>query len=61
MRPKDKLKSRKLWLTIATIVFALAGWFTGNIEPLEALKIILTAAGVYTGAEALVDLTNSKK
>jgi len=61
MKLKDKLKSRKFWLTIATIVFAITGWITGNIDPLSAMKIILAAVGVYNGVEALTDMTHGKK
>jgi len=60
MKLKDKLKSRKFWLTIATIVFAITGWVTGNIDPLEAMKMILTAVGIYNGAEALTDVFHKK-
>lgn len=61
MKLKDKLKSRKFWLTVATIIFAICGWFTGKIDPLEAMKIILTATGIYNGAEALTDMVHGKK
>ena len=61
MKLKDKLKSRKFWLTIATIVFAITGWITGNIDPLSAMKIILAAVGIYNGAEALTDMVHGKK
>ena len=61
MKLKDKLKSRKFWLTIATIVFAICGWFTGRIDPLEAMKIILIAVGVYNGAEALTDMMHKRE
>jgi len=61
MKLKDKLKSRKFWLTVCTIIFAITGWITGRIEPLEAMKIILIAVGVYNGAEALTDMAHGKK
>jgi len=61
MKIKDKLKSRKFWLTVATVIFAITGWITGNIEPLEAMKIILAAVGIYNGAEAIVDYSRQKR
>jgi len=61
MKLVDKLKSRKLWMTIATVLFALCGWIIGKIDPITAIKTILTACGIYVGAEALVDIARSKK
>ena len=61
MNLKDKLKSRKFWMTVATVAYAILGAITGNLEWLQACKIVLTAVGIYTGAEALVDIARSKK
>ena len=61
MSINKKLKSRKLWLTVATALYAVLGAITGHMEWLAACKIILTTVGIYTGSEAFVDALHLKK
>jgi len=51
----DKLKSRKLWLAIATALCALFMAFTGAIEWTLAIKIITTALGGFIALEGIAD------
>ena len=56
----DKLKSRKLWISIAAMLAAIGATVTGvstGIDALAAVGAICTAlsAGIYAFSEAYVD------
>jgi len=52
---KEKLKSRKLWLVIITIIYATSGWIIDQLTAYQAVKLILSAVGIYVGTEGIID------
>jgi hypothetical protein len=56
-----KLTSRKFWFAVVSALCALFLMITGNITPDLGVKIILAAAGVFLGAEGLVDFAKALK
>jgi hypothetical protein len=51
----QRLKSRKLWVTIAAIASALAMWSSNELSAKDAVWAIVTAAGAYLGVEGAAD------
>lgn len=55
---KDKLTSRKLWLSIAAFVTMLIVYFTGDSEKAEKISAIIMAGATVIGyvlSEGLTD------
>lgn len=55
-----KFLSRKFLMTLGTIAFAILGWITGQLEPVQAMKIIAGIVGGYLGIEGLIDFKATK-
>ena len=57
---KEKLQSRKFWVTIAAVLASLGTGITGIVQGNETLTIIgsvltVISAAIYAGVEAYVD------
>lgn len=57
---RQKLTSRKFWLTVAAVLASLGTGITGIIQGKETLAIIgsvltVISAAIYAGVEAYVD------
>ena len=55
----EKLKSRKLWITLAAIVLQLVGPSFG--VPQQAIESALKVIGFYLGSQGLVDAVTALK
>lgn len=58
---KDKLTSRKFWLSVATFVTMLIIYFTGDTENAERISAIIMAGATVIGyviSEGLTDKEN---
>ena len=51
----SQLTSRKFLLTVATVVFAVAGVLSGHLTYDQAANIIQVAVGAYLAAEGATD------
>lgn len=57
---REKLQSRKFWVTIAAVLASLGTGITGIVQGNETLTIIgsvltVISAAIYAGVEAYVD------
>lgn len=60
---KDKLTSRKFWLSVATFVTMLIIYFTGDTENAEKISAIIMAGATVIGyviSEGLTDSANKE-
>lgn len=60
---KDKLTSRKFWLSVATFVTMLIIYFTGDTENAEKISAIIMAGATVIGyviSEGLTDSANGE-
>jgi hypothetical protein len=51
----DRLSSRKLWLAILSIAFALWGYYEGRLDAVQFQTAIFGAVTAYTVAEGITD------
>jgi hypothetical protein len=54
-----KLSSRKLWLTVGAVSAAITAALSGEQQWSQAIWQIVTAVGIYCGAEGLADSGNT--
>lgn len=56
----DRLTSRKFILTLLAVVFAIWNYHLGALSAVEFQTAVTAAVMVYVGAEAAVDVSNTK-
>lgn len=50
---KPFYKSKTVWTCIATVAYAISGWYIGNIEANTAIMMVFSASGVYGVRDAM--------
>jgi len=50
---KKWYKSKTVLTCIATVLYALSGWYLGNLDPQAAMAMVFGASGLYGLRDAL--------